>query len=225
MLDHGIQYGLGNAGTGTVEGSCPVFRRAMQYTLNVLNLLGGHLIGSVADQIGHLYATGSQLVQVDHRSGRHRNGIQSDLLVRNLGTGGSTGLGLNEGTDAVHLDLERGLFAITDMLDIGHMVQPVGLGTGHFIDSEAYQLTNGILVVRSGIGSQLCDLLRGLVGLIGINTLAARLGSDQLHQLAVLSDINLRHSLSLLPIKRSWRSRRQLRAARNRQLQVRNAVQ
>nr|DAW90174.1 MAG TPA: hypothetical protein [Bacteriophage sp.] len=198
VLDLRVQCRLDNTGTGRVKRCGPAGCCGIKHLLNVLNLLDVHLIGGIADQVGHLHSAGAQFVDVDHRPGRYGNCIQRDLLVRDLAARWCRALGLNERGDAFQFRSKSGLLAITDALYIRHMREPVGLRLDHLVDRIAHQLRNLILVVRGGIRGQLRDLLRGLLSLVGIHFFTLRLCDDQLDQLAVASDFNRIH-IGFLP--------------------------
>ena len=168
----------------------------MQHRLDVFNLLLGHLVCSVADQVGHLNAAGLELVGVDDRARRNRDGVQRDLLVRDLAAGRRCAFSLDKRTNTFLLYLEGGLFTVADIFGIRHLRQPVGAGLYHLVHSITDELGNLILVVRIGIRRQIGDLSRRVLRLVGIHALALSLRCDQLDQPAVVSDFN--HTVFLL---------------------------
>ena len=196
MLEHGIQYRFDDARAGAVEGRRPVIGSAVQHALDVGDLLGGHFIGGVPDQVGHLHPAGAQLIQVDHRPGGYRDGIQGDLLVGDLAAGGGSSLGLEERPDAVDLHAEGGFFAVVYVFGVRHMVQPVGGGLHHFVDRKAYQLADQVLVVGRGIGGLFSDQPGRLFRLVAVHALTVGLGNDELYQLGIIPDLNGIHSAS-----------------------------
>ena len=196
MLNHGIQDSFHDAAASAVEGRRPVGGRGVQHRLDVFNLLLRHLIGGVADQVGHLNAASLELVGVDDRTRGNRDGVQRNLLVRNLAAGRRCTFSLDKRTNAFLLYLEGGLFAVTDVFGICHLRQPVGAGLYHLIYRKADKLGNLILVVRIGFCRQIGDLSRRVLRLVGIHALAFSLRRDQLDQLAVVSDFN--HTVFLL---------------------------
>nr|DAS29575.1 MAG TPA: hypothetical protein [Caudoviricetes sp.] len=196
MLNHGVQHGLCDAAASAVEGRRPVGGCGVQHRLDVFNLLLRHLIGSVANEVGHLNAAGLELVGVDDRVRGNRDGVQRHLLVRDLAAGGRCTFGLNKRANAFLLYLESGLFTVTDVFGICHLRQPVGAGLYHLIYRKADKLGDLILVVRVGIRRQIRDLSRRVLRLVRIHALALGLRCDQLDQLAVVSDFN--HTVFLL---------------------------
>ena len=196
MLNHGIQDSLHDATASAVEGRRPVSGCGVQHRLNVFNLLLRHLIGGVTDQVGHLNAAGLEFVGIDDRTRGDRDGVQRDLLVRDLAAGRRRTFGLDKRANAFLLYLESGLFTVTDVFGICHLRQPVGAGLYHLIYRKADELGDLILVVRIGIRRQVGDLSRRVLRLVGIHALALGLCSNQLDQLAVVSDFN--HTVFLL---------------------------
>lgn len=169
----------------------------MQNLLNDRQLLVGDLTVRFTDQVRNVDAASTQIHDVDRRTSGDLHGVHGHLTVGHVAALSGLALGLDVSLDAASAHIEHRLVIVTNVLDVSDAIQEIEFLLLELVHGESNGLSNLLPILSAAhIHGQLRNNLSGFLHVLGVDTLVVRLRSQHLDQLAVASNINVRHCLS-----------------------------